>query len=288
MPRLTQVLTAEAVQEAEWGAESQSTLWRVPDDLWERVRPILAELDPPKTTGRPRNDARATLDAILFRLRSGVQWNQLPPQFPDDSSVHRAFQRWVEQGVFERIWADLVAACDALGGVDWEWQAVDGAMGKARMGGISAGRTPRTGASRGSSAACRSTVTADRWVWSSREPTGLISRFWPPRSTRVSWSDHGCGGGIRRICASIKATTLMRCGRRWSIGSMSRTSRCGGCPNRCRERIGGRRGGGLWNAHWHGSQSAARSSSGGTQRRPTIVVLGSLPALSSGTADFSA
>ncbi len=113
------------------------TIWRLPDGLWERIEPILREHDPPKPTGRPRVDQRATLDAVVFRLRAGCQWNRLPAEFPDDSSVHRTFQRWVEKGILDRVWATLVEECDELGGVDWEWQAADGAMGKARFGGIS-------------------------------------------------------------------------------------------------------------------------------------------------------
>ena len=111
------------------------TIWRVPDDLWVQIQPILAELDPPKPTGRPRIDARAALDAIIFRLRTGCHWNQMPERFPDDSSVHRTFQRWVRLGLFVQIWALLVRECDELGGVDWEWQAADGMLGKARSGG---------------------------------------------------------------------------------------------------------------------------------------------------------
>jgi transposase len=111
------------------------TIWRVPDDLWLQIQPILAELDPPKSTGRPRIDARGALDAIIFRLRTGCHWNQMPERFPDDSSVHRTFQRWVRLGVFVRIWALLVRECEEVGGVDWEWQAADGMLGKARMGG---------------------------------------------------------------------------------------------------------------------------------------------------------
>jgi putative transposase len=117
--------------------EPLPTIWRIPDDLWERVEPVIASLDPPKPTGRKRIAARAILDAILFRLRSGCQWNQLPKELADDSTAHRTFQRWVRLGLFDRIWAVLVADCDAIGGVDWEWQAADGAMGKARLGGTS-------------------------------------------------------------------------------------------------------------------------------------------------------
>ena len=119
------------------------TIWHVPDELWNRVQPIVAELDPPKATGRKRIDLRGALDAIIFRMRSGCQWNQLPKEFPDDSSVHRTFQRWIRKGILERIWAALAAACDELGGLDWQWQAADAALGKARFGGGRWGKTRR-------------------------------------------------------------------------------------------------------------------------------------------------
>jgi transposase len=122
--------------------EELATIWCVSDELWAVVAPLLAELDPPKRTGRPRVDARAALEAIIFRLRSGCQWNQLPERFPDDSSVHRTFQRWVRLGLFERIWAALVAACAELGGVEWEWQSADAMLGKARLGGTSSAPIP--------------------------------------------------------------------------------------------------------------------------------------------------
>ena len=43
------------------------TIWRTPDELWEKIEPILQEHDPPKNTGRPRVDQRAALDAITFQ-----------------------------------------------------------------------------------------------------------------------------------------------------------------------------------------------------------------------------
>jgi putative transposase len=122
--------------------EGSPTIWQVPDELWAWIALILAELDPPKPAGRKRINARAALDAIIFRLRSGCQWNQLPKAFPDDSSVHRTLQRWVRTGVFEHIWAALIEACAELGGVNWEWQSADGAMGKARLGGDRIGPNP--------------------------------------------------------------------------------------------------------------------------------------------------
>src|SRR4051812_28114126 len=75
-------------------------------------------------------------------MRTGCQWNALPAQFGDDSSVHRWFQRWCELGVMERIWAALVKGCEELKQVHWDWQSADGCMGKARHGGDKVGKNP--------------------------------------------------------------------------------------------------------------------------------------------------
>lgn len=117
-------------------------IWHVPDQLWYRIEPILLMLDPPFDTGAKRIDQRAALDAIIYRVRSGVQWNHLPSEFPDDSSVHRTMQRWIKKGVFEAIWAEIVAVCDELGGVHFEWQAADGCLGKPASVGIKSVPTP--------------------------------------------------------------------------------------------------------------------------------------------------
>ena len=129
------------------------TIWEVNDDLWNMIQAILDQRDSPAKTGRPRTEPRAALNGIIYQMRSGCQWNQLPAKFGDDSSVHRTMQRWITKGVFQRIWAVLIENCEELGGVDWEWQSADGAMGKARFGGIMSDRTPRTAANRAPNAA---------------------------------------------------------------------------------------------------------------------------------------
>ncbi|MCW5967038.1 MAG: IS5 family transposase [Blastocatellales bacterium] len=122
--------------------QSYLTIWEVPDELWEIIKILLDEYDPPASTGRPRNDRRLILNAIIHRLRSGCQWNHLPREFGDDSTIHRVFQHWVKLGIFAKIWAALVAECDELEQVQWDWQAADGWMGKARMGGDCIGPNP--------------------------------------------------------------------------------------------------------------------------------------------------
>jgi putative transposase len=125
------------------------TIWRVSDLMWEILEPIILELDPPHEIGRHRIDARAAFDAIIYVVRTGCQWNHLPAEYPDDSSVHRTMQRWIERDVFTHLWAGLVLLCDLLGAVDWEWQAADTSMGKARSGGDQVGPNPTDRAKRG-------------------------------------------------------------------------------------------------------------------------------------------
>lgn len=109
-----------------------ATLWRVPDEWWPLVERVLTTYDPPPPMGRPRMNQRQALDGIIYRMRTGCQWNQLPKEFGDDASIHRTMQRWEKLGIFDILWAVLIAKCDELRAVEWNWQAADGAMGKAR------------------------------------------------------------------------------------------------------------------------------------------------------------
>lgn len=84
------------------------TAWRVPDEVWERIYPILLEDSPPrKGPGRKPADWRRVLNGIIFRMRTGCHWNKLPPEFGDDSTIHRWYQRWSKNGVMERVVAEL-------------------------------------------------------------------------------------------------------------------------------------------------------------------------------------
>ena len=133
---------------------TMDTIWEVSDELWMEIEPLLLATDPPKSTGRKRADQRQMLNGIIFRLRSGCQWNHLPKELGDDSTLHRTFQRWVDRGVLAKVWAMLIERCEELGGVDWEWQAADAAMGKARLGGAKLVPIPRTEGKPVRSAAC--------------------------------------------------------------------------------------------------------------------------------------
>ena len=118
------------------------TIWELPDELWERIEPMLERRFPAASTGRPRADLRLVLDGVIYRMRSGCQWNRLPGRFGPDSTVHGWFQRFAADGVLEEIWAALAAECEELGEVGWGWQAADGVMGKSRFCGDKRGPNP--------------------------------------------------------------------------------------------------------------------------------------------------
>jgi putative transposase len=139
--------------------------WRIPDELWERVEPLLPPERPHPKGGRPWQPARQMADAIFYVLRTGCQWKALPRSLGAASTVHDRFRDWVEAGVFRRLWECGLVEYDERIGIDWEWQAMDGAMTKAPLGGESTGRNPTD---RGKQGTKRSLLVEGRGV-----PIGL-------------------------------------------------------------------------------------------------------------------
>jgi putative transposase len=77
--------------------------WRMPDELWERVQPLLPRRRRHRKGGRPPLDYRGVLDGIFYVLRTGCQWKAVPKAFGSGSSLHRYFQRWRKRRVFEDL-----------------------------------------------------------------------------------------------------------------------------------------------------------------------------------------
>jgi transposase len=119
------------------GTTAYADKWRIPDELWARIEPLLPPGKPhPLGCHNPRVDDRRAMDAIFFVLRTGCQWNALNATgICSSSSAHRRFQEWTAPGVFQKLWAMGLEEYDALKGIDWSWQSMDGAMSKAPLGG---------------------------------------------------------------------------------------------------------------------------------------------------------
>ena len=101
------------------------------DARWAKIRPLLP---PPARTGRPRADDRRTLEAILYVLRTGCAWADLPRELGDDTTAHRRLRRWQDEGVWERIRQALLAELDAAGGIDWSTALLDSSFAPAKGG----------------------------------------------------------------------------------------------------------------------------------------------------------
>ena len=81
------------------------------------------------------NDRKA-MSAIFYVLRTGCHWKALPRSLGASSTVHDRFQEWRKaDGVFKRIWIDGLSVYDKKTGIDWKWQAMDGVITKAPLGG---------------------------------------------------------------------------------------------------------------------------------------------------------
>ena len=117
------------------------TIWEVPDASVGADPADPREFWPRKPTGRRIANWRdAQRDHLPDADRLPV--GPTPRKFGPKSTVHDWFQRWAEGGVFERIWAVLVAECDELGGVDWQWQSGRRGAGQGPVRGEKDGQEP--------------------------------------------------------------------------------------------------------------------------------------------------
>ena len=111
------------------------TVWRVPDEMWNRIAVLFPIDEFLPTGGRRWLPPRRVLDGVLYVLRTGCQWKAVPREFGAGSTVHRRFQRWVDAGCFAAIWQRLLQHYDLDVGLDWRWQSADASLHKAPLGG---------------------------------------------------------------------------------------------------------------------------------------------------------
>ena len=141
------------------------TIWRLPDEVWAAIKPLLPPEKPPGTPGRPAVPLRQVLDGILYVLRTGCQgsplklrpscdsgWKAVPKEFGSGSTCHKRFQQWQRRGIFAQLWEKLLARYDELHGIKWHFQSLDSITIKAPLGGRRRVRTPRTAGTRALSA----------------------------------------------------------------------------------------------------------------------------------------
>jgi putative transposase len=140
--------------------------WRIPERVWAHMEPLLPERPAhPLGCHNPRVPDRDAMNAILLVLRTGMQWNALNATgICSSSSAYRRFREWMDAGVFEELWRRGLLAYDDDFGIEWEWLAMDGALGKAPLGGEHTGPNPTDRAKKGRNDRSSLRVRASRSV----------------------------------------------------------------------------------------------------------------------------
>ncbi|MFF2728787.1 IS5 family transposase [Streptomyces sp. NPDC058008] len=97
------------------------------DAEWAQLEPHL-----PTNVGRGGrwHCHRRVINRILFRLRTGLPWRDLPPHFGKWQTVYDRHRRWSADGTWERIWRAVLAAADAAGRIDWSVVSVDSTVSR--------------------------------------------------------------------------------------------------------------------------------------------------------------
>ena len=110
-------------------------------EQWRVVSVILPH-DPVRADkrGRPWTDRRTVLNGVLWILRTGAPWKDLPPRYGAYQTVHRRFQQWVRAGVLEQVLLAVAQDLKDRSGLDLRECFIDGTFVPAKKGGAASGR----------------------------------------------------------------------------------------------------------------------------------------------------
>ena len=109
---------------------------RLTEEQWRFLEPLIPKEKVRKDKkGRPWLKSRDVLQGILWILKTGARWQDLPSQYPPYQTCHRRFQQWVEAGVMKRILEALVEHLRDKGKIDLAETFIDATFVKAKKGG---------------------------------------------------------------------------------------------------------------------------------------------------------
>lgn len=101
------------------------------DEQWEKIEPLLPPQKP--ETGRPRSDHRQMINGMLWILRTGAPWRDLPERYGPWQTVYGRFNRWRKQGLWQEIFKKVQVAADSRGEIEWEVHFVDSTIVRAHQ-----------------------------------------------------------------------------------------------------------------------------------------------------------
>jgi len=104
------------------------------DEQWILIEPLFDKTETIQTRGRPRREDREVMNGVLWILRSGARWCDLPGRFPPYQTCHRRFQEWVKNGRLKRVLETLAEDLHSRGGLDLSECFIDGTFVVAKKG----------------------------------------------------------------------------------------------------------------------------------------------------------
>lgn len=105
------------------------------DEQWQKLEPLLPKPKPGRV-GRPPSDNREVLEGILWVLKTGARWRDLPGRYPSSSTCWRRLKLWEEHGVWLDVWRKFLAELDEKALLDWEEAFIDGSFAPAKKGAL--------------------------------------------------------------------------------------------------------------------------------------------------------
>jgi transposase len=153
------------------------------DAQWTVLAPCFRPRSRPDGRGRPFRDARAVLNGVLWVLRTGAPWHDLPPRYPPYQTCHRRFQQWQRSGRLDRLLQCLAEDLRDRGKIDLSEAFVDATFASAKKGAL---RSVQRAAAKAPRSWRLSTVTVflSPCTWPALHRMSRTSS--PPRSTRAS------------------------------------------------------------------------------------------------------
>ncbi|MGM0361875.1 IS5 family transposase [Streptomyces griseoaurantiacus] len=109
--------------------------YELTDQEWE----LLAPLIPRASTGRPRVEDRRVINGMVYKIRTGISWRDLPERYGPWKTVYTRFRRYALDGIFTRALQQVRARADAVGDIDWLVQ-IDSTLVRAHQHAAATGR----------------------------------------------------------------------------------------------------------------------------------------------------
>jgi transposase len=139
---------------------------RLTDAQWVQIERHLPRPRRSPKGGRPRVSNRDVVDGILWVLKTGARWRDLPDGYPSGSTCWRRLRQWDEDGTWLAMWRAFLGELDARGRLQWENTFIDGSFASAKKGAPISAEPPAARVRSG-------------WWWSTAKV--FLSEFMSPR-----------------------------------------------------------------------------------------------------------